>query len=73
MNSNNAEEKNMEKFDLSRHQREAVEKENLSLWIPKDRKEKYALIQGASNQEFSKYLQKIVIAAIDAVDLDQGA
>lgn len=42
----------------------------VTLWIPSEYQQKFKELQKASNLDFGKRLQKLVIDAIDSVSLD---
>ena len=56
-------------FDLSKHRRKdpPAERESITRWIPKESKRRFEILQGESGLAFGRYLEKVIVDAIDHV------
>lgn len=60
----------IEVFDLKEEKSVPQEEcETLTLWVSREYKEKYNLVQARSKKKFGKFLKQIVEKTIDRVDL----
>lgn len=59
-----------EAFDLTKLKDESFENECLTVWIPKECKQKYDLLQELSKRKFSKFLRDVVKKTIDKVEVE---
>lgn len=46
------------------------DKKQIGLWIPETKKQKFDRIQKATKNKFGKFIQGIIIKAVDRVDIE---
>ncbi len=63
----------IEEFDLNKIESSTLQDRMISIRLPDDYKMKYEIIQARSKKKYAEHLRKLIMAAIDKVNLESKA
>lgn len=61
-------------FDLAKHRKKEapIDREPITLWIPKESKRNFDTLQGETSLAYGKYLQDVIVSATNHVWKKRG-